>query len=265
MTAQPKKTLEKTLQAETVSLLKSLLEIELRRLKKNLSLDFLFLMGVDGRVFSSIIPQQLNSQQYYMYNLMKRNITHICAQLQRENLEYSFTQYNLGAIIVSGIGDTAVLAGIVTGEFSSSNLQKYIHAFRNSATVLNHLLLQRPITEAELKKYPDEVANELRTLTRRLFVERFEDTRQYKKNMEVLNHIKKLLKTVVSVGEVEEFVTLVFNELGTTAPYMNDNLWLIFVDKLIKEHVKRVAGEGVADECIRTWPMEVQKKLKAFV
>jgi len=63
----------------------------------------------------------------------------------------------------------------------------------------------------------------------------------------------------------DELLTLTFNELGTTAPYMNDKLWMMFAEKLINEHIKRASGDLVADECYKTWIPELQQKLKTFV
>ncbi|MGC9061028.1 MAG: hypothetical protein ACP5JR_07365, partial [Thermoplasmata archaeon] len=116
-----------------------------------------------------------------------------------------------------------------------------------------------------VEKLPEEIKNEIKQLTRQLFVERFEQTRQYKKNMEILGLIKEKLAGVVGVGAVNEIIELTFNEMGTSAPYMNDALWIAFLERLIKEHVKRLNGEIVAEECYKTWIPEIERKLRMFV
>jgi hypothetical protein len=82
--------MDKTLEAENITLLKHLLGIELRRICKDNNLDLAFFMGVDGRTFSSHIPEQLTPMQFYLMNLMKNNLKHICGQLQSQNMNYRF-------------------------------------------------------------------------------------------------------------------------------------------------------------------------------
>jgi len=96
-------------------------------------------------------------------------------------------------------------------------------------------------------------------------VERFDQTKQYRKNTEILEFIKKKLADVVGVGAVDEIITVTFNELGTSAPYMTDQLWRIYLEKVIQKHVRAMSGEIMADECYRTWMPELDKKLRSFV
>ena len=61
--------MEKTMEAQDVGMLKYLLETELSRLKEETMIDLALFMGVDGRIFSSYIPFNLDSDQYYLLNL----------------------------------------------------------------------------------------------------------------------------------------------------------------------------------------------------
>jgi hypothetical protein len=131
--------------------------------------------------------------------------------------------------------------------------------------VLNHILEVKPITEEAMVDYPEEVSGELKKLSRLLFKEQFEHTREYKKNVEILNFLKKKIESVVGVGVVDEIVTLVLNELGTAPAYMNDKQWRAFLDKVISEHIRDRCGEIVTDEVQRTWVPELERKLKSFV
>ncbi len=259
------KQMEKTMQAKSTALLKHLLEMELRRFKKDLEIDMLMFIGVDGRIFASHIPPKLSSKQYYLLNLVKKNLQHVCNQLKGENLKISIQQYKEGVVMIAGVGDNAFLVAIISKQLEIEQMSSYIKAGTNAAAVLKHIFELRPITDEVLKNYPDEIASELKKLRRLLFVERFETTREYKKNIEVLNYIKKKLTEVVGVGAVDEIVTVTFNELGTSAPYMTDANWLLFMERVIKGHVQSMRGEIIADECYRTWIPTVQAKLKSFV
>ena len=51
---------DKTMAAETVGHLMHLLETELKRARQENDLDIAMFLGVDGRIFSSSIPNQLD-------------------------------------------------------------------------------------------------------------------------------------------------------------------------------------------------------------
>ncbi len=264
-TLSQKKVLDRRLEAENVTLLKHLLGMELRRLKDEMGCDMIFFMGVDGRTFSSQVPFQLNTKQFYLFNLLKGNLPHLCDQLAAENLRIAIEQYKEGTFLISGVGDSAFMAMAFTRPILPTDFQKLINGAIKGSTVIKHIMELKPIKEEILKQYPKEVGDELRKLSRLLFVERFDQTKQYKKNTEILDFIKKKLSQVVGVGAVDEIITVTFNELGTSAPYMTDQLWRIFLEKVIRSHVKRISGDIMADECYRTWMPELDEKLKSFV
>lgn len=260
-----RKKMGKTLEAENITLLKHLLGIELRRLCKENNIDMAFFMGVDGRIFSSHIPEQLTPLQYYLLNLIKANLTHICLQLQSENLKVSIQQFKEGTIMISGVGDNAFLVSVIGKNVQISQIRDVIGGVSTASAVLKHILEVKPINDKVMADYPSEVSAELRKLSRLLFKEQFEHTREYKKNLEILNFLKKKIEGVVGVGVVDEIITLVFNELGTAPAYMNDKQWRMFIDKVIKERITELRGDIVAQECMETWVPEMEKKLKSFV
>ena len=263
--AKTKKNMDKTMDAKSASLLKHLMEMELRRLQKEAEIDIIMFVGIDGRVFATRIPDQLSSNQYYLLNLTKVNLYHVCGQLKSENLEVSVQQYKEGTLVTTGVGDNAFLVAMFAGRFELKEMMDKVKRVVNASEVLKHIFELKPISDELIANYPEEVAAELKKLKRLLFVERFDTTREYKKNMEILNYIKKKLAEVVGVGSVDEVLTLTFNEMGTSAKYMKDNQWRILVEKIIKEHIQRMRGDIVADECYKTWLPAVDKKLKSFV
>ncbi|UCE38448.1 MAG: hypothetical protein JSW00_04255 [Thermoplasmata archaeon] len=259
------KKIDKTLEAENITLLKHLLSIELRRLCKENNIDMVFFMGIDGRIFSSHIPEQLTPLQYHLMNLIKFNLKHICLQLQSENLKVSIQQFKEGTIMISGVGDNAFLVSIIGKNVEVSQIQDTIGAVSVASAVLKHILEVKPINDEVMADYPPEVSGELKKLSRLLFKEQFAQTREYKKNIEILNFLKDKIQSVVGIGVVDEIITMVFNELGTAPAYMNDNQWRMFIDKVIKERISEMRGDIVAEECLKTWVPEMEKKLKSFV
>lgn len=259
------KKIDKTLEAENITLLKHLLGIELRRLCTDSDIDMAFFMGVDGRTFSSHIPENLTPMQFYLMNLMKNNLKHICGQLQSENMKVSIQQYKNGAIVISGVGDNAFLVSIIEKDLDLDKIHEVIDDATNASAVLKHILEVKPINDETIADYPTAVSEELRKLSRLLFKEQFEHTRNYKKNIEILDFLKGKIETVVGIGAVDEIVTLVLNELGAAPAYMNDNLWITFIDKVISDHIGKLRGDIVADECRKAWVPEVERKLKSFV
>lgn len=259
------KKMGKTLEAENITLLKHLLSIELRRLCQENNIDMAFFMGVDGRIFSSHIPEQLTSLQFHLLNLIKTNLTHICLQLQSENMRVSIQQFKEGTIMISGVGDNAFLVSVIGKNVEVSQIREVIGGVTTASAVLKHILEVKPINDKAMADYPKEVSAELKKLSRLLFKEQFEHTKEYKKNIEILNFLKDKIQSVCGVGVVDEIITLVFNELGTAPAYMNDNQWRMFIEKVIKERISELRGDIVAQECLKTWVPEMERKLKSFV
>src|SRR5437899_11071280 len=100
---------DKTMGADTVGHLKHLLETELKRAREESDLDIAMFLGVDGRIFSSSIPNRLDPRQYRLLNLLKGNLAHICSQLGGQNMMMSVQQFEAGTLIISGGGERAFL------------------------------------------------------------------------------------------------------------------------------------------------------------
>src|SRR5438034_183572 len=104
----------KTMEAESVGLLKHMLESELKRARQENGFDIVLFLGVDGRIFASDVPWNLDPKQYRLLNLVKGNLPDICGQLSSQNLKLSVQQYDAGTIIISGVGDKAFLVFLAT-------------------------------------------------------------------------------------------------------------------------------------------------------
>ncbi|MCK5024422.1 MAG: hypothetical protein KAR56_02270 [Thermoplasmata archaeon] len=260
-----KKKIDKRMEAKSVVQLKHMFDMELRHIKDDNGIDMLMFVGIDGRIFASIIPPVLDPIQFKFLNLVKGNLNSLCSQLKGDKMKISIQQYEFGSVIISGIGNNSFLASILTTPLDIDSMGPTVTNIINGSTVLNHLFEQRPITAEGIEIYDKVVQDELTRLTRQLFVEKFEETRGYKRNIALLKFLKQKISSVVGIGAVDEIITITMNELGTSASYMKDKDWLKFVNMVIENHIKERSGDIVADECKRTWVPEVERKLKSFV
>ena len=257
-------TVEKTMEAESAGLLKHVLEIELKHAREENAFDIVLFLGVDGRIFASEVPPGLDAHQYRLLTLMKSNLGHICHQLRGQNLMLSIQQYDVGTIVISGVGDKAFLVFLAARPIEIAAMHDTLRAVVRVSAVMKHLLEERPVTPAALAGYEEETARELRRLTRTLFVDTFEDTRGYKRNMEVLEFLRKRLESTVGVGSRDEILTMAFNEIGTSAAFMEAASWDRLLE-ILARGVGEIAGESAAEACRREWAPHVHKILASFV
>ncbi|UCH88657.1 MAG: hypothetical protein JSV49_10455 [Thermoplasmata archaeon] len=257
--------MKKTLEAEDVGLLKHLLDMELREFKEEASIDIILFMGVDGRIFSSNIPPDLNRRQYSLLKMIQGSLSHICAQLRSENLKLSVQQFEEGTMLISSVGENAFLASLIADNVEINQLESRLASVVKASAVLKHIIDAKPLKEQELSTYPKDIADELQKLSRLLFKERFSYTKQYRKNTEIFNAIKNKIESVVGKGSVDEIITFTFNEMGTRMGSMTSAQWMTFLEKVIENHIRVHSGDVVADECLRMWMPEIERKIKSFV
>src|SRR2546428_315287 len=202
---------DKTMGADTVGHLKHLLETELKRAREGNGLDIARFPGVDGRIFSSSIPNQLDPREYRLLNLLKGNLAHIGNQLSGQNMMMSVQQFEAGTIIISGVGDRAFLVFLTTKPVEITKMQGVLANVLKTSIVVRHLFESRPITPEVLASYDEAVAGELKRLTRILFVEKFGETKEFKKNKEIAQYLQSKLGVLVGPGHLQAIVTMAYN------------------------------------------------------
>jgi len=117
-----RKKIDKRMEASTVVQLKYMLEMELRRIKETNGIDMIMFIGIDGRIFSSLIPPLLEAPQFKLLNLVKGNLPFICGQLKAENLTFSIQQYKHGTVIISGVGNNCFIVSIFSKPVDMKNI-----------------------------------------------------------------------------------------------------------------------------------------------
>src|SRR5438552_3841180 len=137
---------DKTMGADTVGHLKLLLETELKRAREESNLDIAMFLGVDGRIFSSSIPNQLDPREYRLLNLLKGSLAHICNQLSGQNMMMSVQQFEAGTIIISGVGDRAFLVFLTSKPVEITKMQTVLANVVKTSIVVRHLFESKPIT-----------------------------------------------------------------------------------------------------------------------
>ena len=255
---------DKTMGAETVGHLKHLLETELRRCREENGLDIAMFLGVDGRIFASSIPNELNPREYRLLNLLKGNLAHICNQLSGQNMMMSVEQFEAGTVLISGVGDRAFLVFLTTKPVEITKMQGVLSNVVKTSIVVRHLFEEKPITPAVLASYDEAVAAELKRLTRILFVEKFGESKESRKNQELEAYFRTRLGALVGPGPQEEILTLAYNEAGTSSAYMTAAHWDRFVTFLV-DRVRDLRGEAVADRADTEWRAHLKSVLQSFV
>lgn len=255
---------DKTMEAGTVGHLKHMLDTELRRAREENGLDIGMFLGVDGRIFASSIPNELDPREYRLLNLLKGNLGHICNQLSGQNMMMSVQQFEAGTVIISGVGERAFLVFLTTKPVEITKMQGVLANMVKTSIVVRHLFESKPITPDVLTAYDEAVAAELKRLTRILFVEKFEETREFKKNKEIEAYLRNKLTSLVGPGHVQEILTMGFNEVGTSAPYMTPGHWDRLVSHVV-ERLREIRGETVAERAEKEWRAHLRQVLTSFV
>ncbi len=252
------------MEAENVSQVKYMLEMELDRLHERTDIDINLLIGVDGRIFASSIPNELNSHQFRLLSTFKSNLPHLCAKLKIEDLELSLERWKGGMAVVAAVGDNSFLASLLSKQSKMEEMGSLLEEVIKTTAVLDHIFEQKPWTDKVLSNYSEEVKEELSQLSRQMFVERFKHTRSYKKNLKILEFFKKKIEKTVGLGQVDQIISVTFNQLGTSAPYMDDQTWHKFLEAIVDEHVRKLIGDIQAEEYKKLWKMELERKLKKY-
>ena len=255
---------DKTMGADTVGHLKHLLDTELRRAREENDLDIAMFLGVDGRIFSSSIPDRLEPREYRLLTLLKGNLAHICNQLAGQNMMMSVQQFEAGTVVISGVGDRAFLVFLTTKPVEITKMQGVLANVLKTSIVVRHLFESKPITPEILASYDEAVAGELKRLTRILFVEKFGETKEFKKNKEIAQYLQSKLGPLVGPGPLQEIVTMAYNEVGTTAPYMTPAHWDRFLTIVI-EKLRDLEGDAVAAKAEKEWRARLKQVLSSFV
>src|SRR5467141_2643193 len=255
---------DKTMGAETVGHLKHLLETELKRACEENDLHIAMFLGVDGRIFSSSIPNKLDPREYRLLNLLKGNLAHICSQLSGQNMMMSVQQFEAGTVVISGVGDRAFLVFLTTKPVEITKMQGVLANVLKTSIVVRHLFESRPITPEILASYDEAVAGELKRLTRILFVEKFGETKEFKKNKEIAQYLQSKLGALVGPGHLQEIVTMAYNEVGTTTPYMTAGHWDRFLTNLL-DRLREIEGDSVAAKAEKEWRAHLKQVLSSFV
>jgi predicted regulator of Ras-like GTPase activity (Roadblock/LC7/MglB family) len=255
---------DKTMGAATVGHLQHLLDTELRRARDENGLDMALFLGVDGRIFASSIPDKLEPRQYRLLSLLKGNLGYICSQLAGQNMMMSVQQFEAGTVLISGVGERAFLVFLTTKPVEITKMQGVLSNILKTSIVVRHLFESRPITPEILGRYDEAVAAELKKLSRILFVEKFEETKEFRKNKEIEAFLRGKLTALVGPGQLEEMFTMGFNEVGTSTAYMTAGHWDRLVAFLV-DRLREIRGDSLADKADREWRSHLRQVLSSFV
>jgi predicted regulator of Ras-like GTPase activity (Roadblock/LC7/MglB family) len=246
---------------EDVSLLKFALVSQLKRTYETSDVDVLLFAGADGKIYASYIPESIGPKIFELTNLITSNLLHISQQLSM-GLQQSVIEYEFGTVIFSSVGRGALLISLFTTKVDLSQNMRKIEITRE---VMQHLFEQRPMTEAQLSKYPSDVSRELKELAKCVFNEMYTQSSEYKKNMEILSDIKEKITGVMGRGEVDQVLAMAFNEIASSPKWMTEKLWPLLLEMVINDQIRPLHGDYIADVCMAEWIPDIKRKLESFV
>jgi hypothetical protein len=246
---------------EDVSLLKFALVAQLKRTYQSSDVDVLLFAGADGKIYASYIPESIGPKIFELTNLITHNLLHVSQQLAM-GLKQSVIEYEFGTVIFSSVGRGALLISLFTGK---ADLSENMHKIEIAKHVMQHIFEQRPMTAEQLATYPEDVAEELRILSKIVFNEMYTQSSEYKKNMQILADIKEKITGVMGRGEVEQVLAMAFNEIASSPKWMTEDLWPLLVEMIINDQIRPLHGDYVAEICEAEWIPDIKHKLESFV
>jgi len=66
-------------------------------------------------------------------------------------------------------------------------------------------------------------------------------------------------------GEVEPTLAMAFNEIASSPKWMTEDLWPLLVEMIIRDQIRPLHGDYVADVCEAEWIPDIKRKLESFV
>jgi len=90
------------------------------------------------------------------------------------------------------------------------------------------------------------------------------ETKEFKKNKEIAQYLQTKLGALVGPGPLQEIVTMAYNEVGTTAPYMTASHWDRFLTELV-DRLREIKGDTVAAKAEKEWRAYLKQVLGSFV
>lgn len=255
----------KSLEAEDVTLLKQVLQLELDALRADAGVDVVFLMGVDGRIFASSIPRKLAQNQYRLLERAKQQVPQIAATLKKQRMKLQIQTYEEGAVVIAESGPGAFIAAVKVDHGSMKGMDPVIRRTEIACQAVAHILKEKGFADEDLRGYSEELKSELKSLSYRLFRDAYDTTKGARKNRDIAQFLRRKIKDRLGAGLVDEVMSLTYNELGTTERFMNNELWQRFVELVVEKHVRRLSGDIVADVCRRTWSKDVGRMSESFV
>jgi len=230
---------------EDVAVLKHALDTELEILSDKSDVKVSILVGLNGQVLASCVPHDLDSGLFRLLSLVRANIPFLRREITLGGIQQSITRYEMGNVVVTRVGKGELLLAVLPKDHSiTGNLP----AIYRSAQILSHISIQKPLTEAELETYGEDVASELAELTGRLYaeLEAVGTVGEKKKNEEILKRFGAMLDTVVGVAESEMMMVTALNQLGIQTKEVTPAQWRQLV-ALIRDAVEAKAGRYYAE------------------
>lgn len=255
----------KSLEAQDVRLLKQVIQLELDAVRSDTALDIVLLMGAGGRIFASSMEAALGAREFALMERVKAQVPALAAALQRQRMRLQLQSFEEGSVVLAEVGRGSFLVALRAEGPSVASMDPVVGRLEVACQVLDHLVKEKGFSDEEVRALPEPVRKELKALSYRLFREAYDTTETARKNRQVAVFLRERIRDRLGAGLVDEVMGVTYNELGVTERFMNDQLWQRFIESVVEKHVRRAAGDIVADVCAKTWSRDVQRMVESFV
>lgn len=225
---------------EDVAVLKHALDFELTLLSEKSDVVVALLVGLNGQVLASYVPNDLSSSDYRLLTLVQANIPYLRREIAIGNIQQSIARYEAGNVVATRVGKGELLLSVLGKDTSvTENLPQIYRCVQ----VLSHISSQKAITKEELAEYGEDVAQELGELTRRLYqeLEATGTVGEKKKNEEILAKFKAVLDAIVGKAEADMVMIVNRSQLGIQPKRVSPLQWQQLI-ALIRRAVEAKAG-----------------------
>lgn len=247
---------------EDVAILKYALNFELDIMREKSDVKVALLVGLNGQVLASSVPNDLNSDLYRLLSMVRANIPYLRREMTLGRIEQSITRYATGNVVVSGVGVGELLISIFDKE---APIPDNLNQIGISSQILYHISKQKGITEEVLEEYGKDISNELKELTHRLYaeLESAGTIGEKKKNEGIIEKFTQVLNSVIGEAESAMVMNEGLNQMALDIRHVSGDEWRALA-ALIRSSVESTAGQYYAEQVYKQLVEIITKSEELF-
>ncbi|MFQ6071119.1 MAG: hypothetical protein ACE5KT_00245 [Methanosarcinales archaeon] len=245
-------------QIEDIALIKYGINHSLNRLCKNSDVQYAVLMSKDGRMLSSYTLDAMDAKMFKGLERGKSHLRYLASEFNA-GLKLSLLQYEDKNIVFSGVGDTEVLIALLNPE---SDLTINFKKINITSKVLQHIIKKKPISDAVLNEYKEDVAQELKVIAKSIEMQVWKKTGTYAEDMRIYNQLEKKLE---NYDLPKNIIPMVLMEMNLSPGNIGRKNWKKVVTNITNNYLFPRLSLEKADKCSKELMAITEKKDIEFI